>query len=176
MDEEIVTLGEVSLTIFTNELFLGSSSSAWASEQSWIIVVVERGTERGWAGEHVSHQQSWAQTGQHGTLVRSWSRAGTGHWGGHTGAAAGIKYFMKMSFKSKLLLTHHDYYHCYLRRGDTGYTGGDLSGSCLGEVRDGDDDDEELSDESEEVLRREEMDEMGENADLSLVCWRSWAC
>ena len=103
MDEEIVTLGEVSLTIFTNELFLGSSSSAWASEQSGIIVVVEGGAERGWAGEHVSHQQSWAQTGQHGTLVWSWSRAGTGHWGGHTGAAAGIKYFMKMSFKSKLL-------------------------------------------------------------------------
>lgn len=47
------------------------------------------------------------------------------------------------------------------------------SGSCFGEVRAGEEEvEEELTELSEDKLRREEM---GEKADFSLVCWRSWA-
>ena len=50
------------------------------------------------------------------------------------------------------------------------------SGSCFGEVRAGEEEvEEELTELSEDKLRREEMEEMGEKADFSLVCWRSWA-
>ena len=45
-----------------------------------------------------------------------------------------------------------------------------LSDFCLGEVRPGEEEDEEeLTELSEDKLRREEI---GEKADFSLVCWR----
>ena len=45
--------------------------------------------------------------------------------------------------------------------------GGVLSGSCLGEVREGEEE-AELRELSEEILSSEEM---GEKADLALDCW-----
>lgn len=64
VDEEIVTLCEVSLTIFTDELFLWSGGSAGASEQPWVVRMVERGrTEARGLPQHVSHEQGGAEAG-----------------------------------------------------------------------------------------------------------------
>ena len=57
---------------------------------------------------------------------------------------------------------------------DNGAGGGLLSGSCLGDVNDGDEDAEaELRELSEEMFSK---DEIGEKADLALDCCSIWAC
>ena len=51
---------------------------------------------------------------------------------------------------------------------------GNLSASCLGELRAGEEEEEEeLTELSDDKFSRVEMEEMGEKADFSLVCWRS---
>ena len=55
MDEEIVTLGELSVAILADELFLRSGRPAWASEQPGVVVGVEGGL-----AQPLSHQEGRA--------------------------------------------------------------------------------------------------------------------
>ena len=55
MNEEIVTLGELSVAILADELFLRSGRPPWSSEQPRVVVRVERGLT-----QPLSHQQGWA--------------------------------------------------------------------------------------------------------------------
>ena len=54
MNEEIVTLGELSVAILADELFLRSGRPPRSSEQSGVVVWVERGLT-----QPLSHQESW---------------------------------------------------------------------------------------------------------------------
>ena len=54
MYEEVVTLGELSVAILADELFLRSGRPSGSSEQSGVIVRVERGLT-----QPLSHQQCW---------------------------------------------------------------------------------------------------------------------
>ena len=88
VDQKVVGLGELSVTIFTNELFLWPRCPTWTSEQAGIVRGVECRRQAGLA-EHVPHQQSGADVGQHG-LVRSRSRsAGAGGTRGGRGEQRG---------------------------------------------------------------------------------------
>ena len=58
MNEEIVTLGELSVAILADELFLRSGRPPWSSEQPRVVVRVERGL-----AEPLSHQQGWTDVG-----------------------------------------------------------------------------------------------------------------
>ena len=58
MDEEIVTLGELSVAILADELFLGSGRPPGASEQSGVVVGVERGL-----AQPLSHQEGGTDVG-----------------------------------------------------------------------------------------------------------------
>ena len=43
MDQQVVTLGKVPVAVLADELFLGSCSPAWSSEQSGIIGRIQGG-------------------------------------------------------------------------------------------------------------------------------------
>ena len=58
MNEEIVTLGELSVAILADELFLGSGRPPGSSEQPGVVVGVERGL-----AQPLSHQQGGADVG-----------------------------------------------------------------------------------------------------------------
>jgi len=73
VDQEVVRLGELTVAIFTNELFLWPRRPTWTSEQAGVVRGVECRRQAGLA-EHVAHQQSGTDVGQHG-LVRSRSRS-----------------------------------------------------------------------------------------------------
>ena len=82
VDEEIVTLGEVSVAIFTDKLLLWPRCASRASEQPRVIAGVEGGGERGLGHtlghpEHVTHQQGVGDVGEHG-LVGGGGRLGAG--------------------------------------------------------------------------------------------------
>ena len=53
MNEEIITLGELSVAILADELFLRSSRPPRSSEQSGVVVGVERGL-----AQPLSHEES----------------------------------------------------------------------------------------------------------------------
>ena len=55
MYEEVVALGELSVAILADELFLGSGRPPGSSEQPGVVVGVERGLT-----QPLSHQHRWA--------------------------------------------------------------------------------------------------------------------
>ena len=58
MNEEIVTLGELSVAILADELFLGSGRPPGSSEQPGVVVGVEGGL-----AQPLSHQQGGTDVG-----------------------------------------------------------------------------------------------------------------